>query len=289
MTKIIATLKTKEKNLELLKYIDAVIIGIDGYSINLPFNYNVDEIEEAISFFNLHNKEVFVFLNKNFRNDELDDLKYILNRLDNLNINGIVYYDIAIVNLKEKLGLNIELIWGQEHMTTNSYTINYWYEYGVKYTLISSEITLDEVLEIKNNTNSKLIVQLFGYIPMFNSLRHVVKNYKRQFKLIDESKINYIEKEDKIYPIIDNKDGTVVYSSNIINAIEESMIMNENNIDYILLNSFNIEAEKFIEVCKLFKNVDKNNVSEYNIRIKEMFNNTDKGFLYKETIYKVKE
>lgn len=289
MTKIIVTLNSKKIDLELLNYIDAVIIGIDGYSVNLPFNYSLEELEEVVSFFNLYNKEIYISLNKNFRNSDIESLKEILTKLDNLNISGIMYYDIAVVNLVKKLNLHLNLVWSQEHMTTNHYTINYWNERGVELVLLSSEITLDEIIEIRNHVKSKLIIQLFGYIPMFNSLRHVVNNYKKQFKLIDNSTINYIEKEDKIYPIIDNIDGAVIYSSNIINGLGESIIINENNIEYVLLNSFNIDNNDFIEVCKLFKNVNKNNINEYNTKIKEMFNNTDKGFLYKETIYKVKE
>jgi len=109
------------------------------------------------------------------------------------------------------------------------------------------------------------------------------------FDLNDNSMINYIEKENKIYPIIDNTDGSVIYSNYIMNALHESIIMDENNVDYLFLNSFNIDSDKYVEVCKLFKEVNKDNVDEYNSKLKDMFSNLEKGFLYKETIYKVKE
>ena len=79
--------------------------------------------------------------------------------------------------------------------------------------MLSSEITLDEVKEIEKEAKAKLMLPVFGYLPMFVSRRHLVKNYLETFNLEDNSKINYIEKEGKIYPIIDNEEGTIAYSS----------------------------------------------------------------------------
>ena len=59
---------------------------------------------------------------------------------------------------------------------------------------------------------------------MFVSKRHLIKNYLEYFHLSDNSKINYIEKEDKIYPIIDDNISTSVYSNNILNGIKYSLI-----------------------------------------------------------------
>ena len=128
------------------------------------------------------------------------------------------------------------------------------------------------------------MINLFGYLPMFVSKRHIVKNYLDYFKLNDNSKVNYMEKEDKVYPIIDNSIATEVYSNNILNGIKYSLI----NIDYIILNSFNIELDKFISVVKMFKSVNKENIDEYNDKINSMFTNVDNGFLEQKTIYKVK-
>ena len=57
--------------------------------------------------------------------------------------------------------------------------------------------------------------------------------------------------------------------------------------DYVILNSFGIDDDTFIEVLKMYNNVNESNVKEYNEKINSMLN-TNKGFLYKETIYKVK-
>lgn len=269
---------------EIIDNIDGVIVGIDELCINMPVNFTKEEVFEIIDICNKNNKEIFISLNKNMFNSDLDYLKEILLELDKKEINGIMYYDIAIVNMKQELGLKTVLVWNQEHLTTNYLTSNYWYDFGAKYTYLSSEITIEEINEIKEKASAKLMVTLFGYLPMFVSRRHLVKNYLDTFELKDDSKINILEKEGNKYQIIDSKDGTVAYSSHILNGITEVL---NTKVDYMVLNSFSIDDDKFKEVVYMFKTVSTNNVIEYKEKIDSMFK-TNLGFLYKETIYKVK-
>lgn len=260
---------------------DAILLGINGYSVNMPFYIEIEDLEEITK---KTNKEIFISINKNIFNNEIENLKKILIKLNDYNIKGVFYYDISLVNLKEKLNLKYDLVWNQEHLTTNYLTVNYWFNKGVKYTCLSNEITVREIKEIKQNTKSKLIVQMFGYVPMMNSKRHLVNNYKEEFKISDNSDINYIEKENNVYPIVDDKNGTTVYTNKILNGIKDVLDI---DVDYILLNSFMINKQEFNEVLKMYKTVTNEKKQEYYDKINNMFN-SDTLFLHKETIYKVK-
>lgn len=260
--------------------VDGFIIGIKGMSINA--NMYIEDLNILKNI----DKDIFISLNKNMHNGDLEKIKNILIDLNNYNIKGVLYYDVAVLSIYKSLDLNYDLVWAQEHLTTNSNTINYWNKFGVNYTYLSSDITEEEIIEISKNTKSKLIVNLFGYLPMFVSKRHIVKNYLEYFKLKDNSNMNYMTKENKTYPIIDNNIGTSVYSNNILNGIKTSLNI---DVEYIVLNSFNIELSKFIDVIKMFKSVNNDNVNEYEEKINNMFNNVDNGFLNTKTIYKVKK
>ena len=261
--------------------VDGYIIGINGLSINS--NYNIDDLNilKLIS-----DKEIFINIDKNLHNSDLNKVKDILIELNNYNIKAVMYYDVAVLNIYKGLNLKYDLVWNQEHATTNYNTINYWYDEGVKYTYISSDITLNEIKEIVNNTKSKLMMPCFGYLPMFVSKRHAVKNYLDYFNLNDNSKINYIEKENKIYPIIDNELGTKVYSNNILNSI---LFINKISVDYFVLNEFNIDSTLFLQIIDMFKNVNKDSELEYEDKINSLFNNINHGFLNTKTIYRVKK
>jgi len=275
---------TYPKNIEEINktnsLVDGYIIGIKDMSINCNMYIESLDILEKID------KEIFICLNKNMHNKDLEKIEQILLELNNYNIKGVLYYDIAILQIYKKLDLNYELVWHQEHLTTNYNTINYWNKLGVKYTYLSSDITEEEINEISKNTESKLMVNLFGYLPMFVSKRHIVKNYLEYFNKEDNSSVNYMTKEGKMYPIIDSSIGTSVYSANILNGIKSVPNI---NIEYMILNSFDIELDKFISVIEMFKSVNKDNVNVYSEKIDNMFINVDNGFLSTKTIYKVKK
>lgn len=281
MKKIILLDNLEQLNFTL-EFTDAYLIGIKDMCVNTTFSVDLNELKSISNKLKKGNKELFILLNKNLHNSDIETLKEILINLNKLDIKGIFYSDVAVIQIKEELNLNYDLVWAAEHATTNYNTINYWYNFGAKYTFISSDITYDNIIEIKNNTKSKLIVPVFGYLPMFVSRRHIVKNYLDYFKLNDNSKINYIEKENKIYPIVDNKLGTFVYSNNILNGVNYYKNLEKENIDYALFNGFNINTEGLIEVLKIYSGKSNKNINS-------LFENLDEGFLNKETIYRVKK
>lgn len=272
---------------ETLDYVDAYLIGIKGFSVNNNLCVNIEDLSKIKEI--IGNKELFINLNKNMDNKDIENVKSIMNELNRYAILGIFYYDVGILNIFNSGSFNYDLVWASEHATTNYKTINYWHRFNVRYCLISSDITLSDVLEIRSNTDTKLIVPIFGYQPMFNSKRHIVKNYLDFFDIHDNSEIYYMEKEDKVYPIIDNDEGTSVYTNYILNGIKEYEKLEKNNIDYVLLNSFNIESEKFIDALEKIKTGNYNNNLESDDHTNLLFDNCDSGFMYKETVSKVKK
>lgn len=274
---------------DLLLDVDGFILSIECLSINSSFYIKLSEIDKIILKLKKHQKEVFISLNKNMFNNDLNFLEDALKKLSHFDISGILYYDISVLSIAKRLNLNLSLVWSQEHLTTNYLTCNYYYEKGCKYVYLSSEITLNEILEIKEKTKLLTIVPIFGYLPMFASKRHVVKNYLDSFNLKEPSTKYFLEKENKNYPIIDNDLEVTVYSSDILNGLDEYLILKQKKIDYVTLNSFNIKEEQFKTVVSLYKTVTYDNKDNYNHIIDRMFSNIDKGFLYKETIYKVKK
>ena len=140
------------------------------------------------------------------------------------------------------------------------------YSKNVKYAYLSSEITIKEVNEIKKNTHQLLMYNVFGYLPMFASRRHLVKNYLTTFNLKGNDDY-YIRLNDKKYKIIDNNNGTIAYSNYILNIIDD---LDSLDVDYVVYNSFMIP--------------DILDVLNGNNKYEKVL-----GFAYDETIYKVKK
>lgn len=261
---------------------DSYLIGIDGLSVNMPIYYSIDEVEELVI-----DKELFIALNKNMHSDDLEVLESTLIRLSKLDIKGVFFYDIAVLSIVKRLGLDIPLVWAQEHMTNNYMSVNFWKDKGVSYTLLSEEISSKDIIDIKKNSDCGLIVPIFGYFPMFVSRRHLKKNYLDRFDLSDDSNINYITKEGFTYPIVDSS-VTTVYTSSYLNGIKDFVSFSNSGIDYVLLNSFLVNDDDMNKVLNMFNSVNDNNKEEYFDSISDMLGNVDTFFLHKESIYKVK-
>ena len=264
-----------------IKYYDGVILSIDKYSVNSRYTLSIDEIKDIIKI--IPDKEVFISINKNIENNELDEVESILVSLNELNIKGVLYGDVALVTYKDKL--NYDLVWAQEHLVTNYETINYWCDLGIKYAYLSSDLNINEISIIARNAKSKLMVNLFGYNSMFVSKRHIVKNYLKNFNIKDNSKIHYMKKEGKIYPIVD-ANYTYVFANNIFNGIKEYYNM---DVDYYVVNGFLIDNEKLTKVLSIIGNITKENVEDYALQVMDSFANIDTGFLYKDVVSKVKK
>lgn len=288
MSKILIMPNKKTEIDSLISKADALLVGISNLSVNC-LDIELDELNDLVYKVHGQNKEIFISLNKNLHNQDLKIIEQILIKCKELKIDGIFYYDVAILNLNHKLSLDLPLIWSAEHLVTNYYTINYWAKFDISSAFLSNEITKDEIFEISNNTNIPLIVQSFGYLPMYVSKRHAISNYLKYFNLSNHSNNYYLIKEGKKYPIVEKKIGTEIYSNFILSSLEESIEYNEKGIEYIFLSGFQIEENKFSRVIEIFKTVTIENLEKYKQELEDMFLNLSKGFLYKETVYQVKK
>ena len=257
------------------KDIGGFIVGIEGFSIFQSLKLDVDDIKNINT-----NKELYVFINKPIHNNELDSIKNILISLSKMNISGVLFEDISIYKINKDLNLNLNLIWASNHLPTNTYSCNYWNKKGCSGALLSTELMVSDFIDIKKNTNMNIFVYLYGYIPIFESSRTLITNYLKHInKECNSNKYFMYEKErDRYYPIYEEYGNTFI-TEDILNGI--NVVNKLKDIDYIILNSLMHEEDTFNKV-----------VDEYIEALDgKIFNKKDvfTGFLFKESIFKVKE
>ena len=88
------------ENKELIKNTDGLILSLKDYSVQSSMTYTLEEIKEIAK--NNLSLEIFVNLNKNFFNNDIENLKKTLLELDKLNLKGIFFYDLAVLELKKE-------------------------------------------------------------------------------------------------------------------------------------------------------------------------------------------
>ena len=277
--------------------IDGFAIAIDGFSQN--FNYYVKEskLKNVVDMLNENDKKAYIMLNKVYYDNQIDDLKRLLKKINKLNIEAVIFSDIAIFNIVKENNLNINLIWHNK-LVTNSKSINFLEKRGLHGYFTTPEITLNEFIKIRRNTSSKAFIKLFGYTNMATSSRSLISNYFKYTKINNDPNKKYYmyEKINKeFYPIIET-DVTNFFSSKVLNGIMEYKKIIDKKIDcMIYLDDYLISKNAFYNVLEAFMAL-KNHPYDKKFALKlkkvidsNLFNNTDNGFLNKKTIVKVKK
>lgn len=249
----------------LTKDIKGIILGVKDLSI-----YELElDIDTIIDISNNTSKKVIVAINKMIHNSDLELVRKVLLKVKESNISGILFYDLGVFNLIKQLDIKLELIISQEHLNASINSNLFYYKKGINSSFITSDITFDEVLDIKNNTKMNIYYTVYGYLPIFYSRRMLLTNY---FKYINKNMSDdeyYIFNKDLKHLIKENNYGTVIYSP-LINLINE--VDSLNSIDNLVIDLSHTKSDSVLDNFINNKREDSNYI----------------GFFNTKTIYKLK-
>ena len=274
------------KNCLYLDKTDGIILPLVNYSVESNISFSLDEIRDIK---NKSNCCVFVKLNKNIFNHEIDELKNILIELDKIGVDGIFFYDLSVLELKRELNLSVDLVWNQTHMVNNYKTCNYYYSKGCKYALLGKEITLDEIKDIITKSDITSMVEVISKPSVAFSKRKLITNYYKNLGLDSKSEFMALEKVTNTkYILKENNDGTTFYLDVITNGTSVIKDLYDCGCEFIIFREFGLE-DIFDELIIDTKNyisggcIDTSYIEKY----KKLGDSTN--FFFKETIYRVKK
>ncbi len=265
---------------------DALLLGLCKFSVMNMVSFTVDEIRDIV--LKYPQLEIFVKMDKNIFNDEIDEVKRCLKELNDIPIRGIFFYDLALLELKQELSLSLDLVWSQTHMVTNYRTCDYYYQKGVSYALLSKEITLDEIVEISEKSSVQTIVEVVSLPSVGFSRRKLVHNYYEDLGEEGNSHLSVLEKiTNKKYLVREEDAGTGFLLDEVLNGTSVISSLYQAGVDYILLKEEGIDS--FLELICDTKNYISLGCSDssYVEKYKKLGDST--GFFFKKTIYRVKK
>ena len=272
------------KSINYIKKVDGLILAIEDYSVESTCFFSLNEIVEVKK---NNTCSVFVKMNKNLFNEDISVVKDILIKLDENGIDGVFFYDLAILELKKELNLDLDLIWNQTHMVNNYMTCDYYFNKGIKYALLGKEITLDEIKEIINNSKITSMVEVVSLPSVAFSKRKLVTNY---YNDLGEKEARELVVQEKItkdfYNVVEDNNGTSFYLNKITNGTSIIKDLFECGCKYIIFREYGIDdfdelvndTESYISSGCL----DEEYVNKY----KKLGDSTN--FFFRKTIYKVK-
>ncbi len=110
-------------------------------------------------------------MNYNYHLDAVEDY---INFLHEIRVDRIL---MTVVNVCEAQENPIPLHFNAETLVTNHFQCNYWGKRGASRAVLARELNLDEIINIKENSNVEIEVQTKEIASMFQSKRMLLGNY----------------------------------------------------------------------------------------------------------------
>lgn len=252
-------------SLLLSKDIRGILLGVKGLSI-YPLEL---DIEDIIGIRDKVDKKVYIVINRMIHNMDLVLVRMVLNRVSMSSIDGIVFSDLGVFNIIREMNIDTELIIDIEHQNASINSNIFYYNRGIKSSIVTNDITTSEVMDIKKNTLMNIYYVVYGYLPVFYSRRSLITNYFSYIERDCDSSRYYIYNNDLKYMVVEKDYGTIIYSP-LVNMINEIDRMDD--IDNLIINLSYVDD---VSIIDKFIN-------------REKMDDTYIGFGNTKTIYKLK-
>lgn len=176
---VLAPAGTLEKLKTAIHYgADAVYIGGNAYSLRRRAgNFTYDEMQEGIRFAREHNAKVYVAANMVTHEDDEAGAGEYFRTIRDLGVDAVIVSDPALMEIcmMDAPGLPIHL--STQASATNYETLNFWKEEGLERIVLAREVSMEEIKEIRQNTDIEIEVFIHGAMCISYSGRCTLSNH----------------------------------------------------------------------------------------------------------------
>jgi U32 family peptidase len=139
---------------------DAVYAAGKTYGLRaFADNFTVGEIKEAASFLHSSGKKLYIALNLFFHERDFPGLEGYLAQLKEAQVDALIISDPGALQFAKKTGIPVHL--STQANTTNKYSASFWHTQGVKRIILSRELSLSEIADIREGTPDTLELEAF--------------------------------------------------------------------------------------------------------------------------------
>lgn len=284
--KLLCTLSKKENITKLRGLVDGIICGSHFCDRH---HYSLSTLKELALKAKESSLELYILIDVMIKEKDRALLYEYLEFIKTLDVDGIYYSDLAVLNIAKKLHMQDLLIYESDTLMTNSLDVAFTLKQGIKSVVLAREITLEEILRIASHNDGKVDLHIFGYQKMSSSKRKFLSNYfnhigKRHDINCNENLRIVEETRDGFMPILENKNGTKIYSDFIMCMYEESLLLKD-KIGRGIIDDMFIEEKVLFQVLKDYQMLNGDNAKLLENNLKLRFNNLtfDSGYLYQKT------
>lgn len=142
---------------------DAVYIGYKKYGARIQAGNSMEDLIWVVEFAHLYGVKVYITLNTILNNDEINQAEKIIQKLYEIKADGIIIQDMGILECDLP---PIPLISSTQCHNNSIEKIRFLEKTGFKRVILPREISLNEIKEIRKNTNIELECFIHGALCM---------------------------------------------------------------------------------------------------------------------------
>ena len=224
---------------------DAVYLAGTSFGMrSFAGNFTPEELPVAVKYAHDHGVKVHVTVNTMPRNDEVIVLPAYLEQLDAAGVDALIVADLGAFMLAGKYAPRCE-----RHISTQQSVANYecatsWYDLGAKRVVLARELSLSEIITIREKCPEALEIETFGHGAMCVSYsgRCLLSNYmtgrdsnrgacaqpcRYQYALMEE------KRPGEYFPVYEDEKGTYILNSRDMCTIDHLKELMDAGIDCI--------------------------------------------------------
>lgn len=158
---------------------DAVYAGVPKFSLRVRENdFDEQRLAEAVDYAHSLNKKIYLTMNIFPHNRKVKSFMRMLTKVSEMKPDGLIMADPGMIMLAREKYPEMVIHLSTQANTINWQSVRFWKKVGVKRIILSREISLDEIKEIKQHVpNIELESFIHGAVCIAYSGRCLLSNY----------------------------------------------------------------------------------------------------------------
>ena len=218
---------------------DGYVLGYEKYTFFAKKRFAFEEIKVFEE-----QEKIYLLLNAMLHESDVEDFKVEAKKLSDLKVNFIVQ-DLGMVEILKSFVDKSRIIYNPYTLVCNLEEYKTYQEYLGVTIGVSSQLSIDNL----ENFVGDSFITIYGYTPIYQSYRKVISLFSEHHE-VNAPKETLIKEDtrDNLHHIIENEYGSVIFSSEPANLLND--ISRLENTKYLFVDLNYIDDQKIKELLK---------------------------------------
>ncbi|MEA1961864.1 MAG: U32 family peptidase [Bacillota bacterium] len=157
---------------------DAVYVGGKAFSLrSFAGNFDSNDMKQGLQYAHARDKKVYAAVNVFAHNRDINNLPNYLEELGAMEVDGFIISDPGVFQLAKKYAPQIPVTISTQANVSNYETVAFYEALNARRVVLARELSLDEMIEIKQQTNTNLEVFVHGAMCVSYSGRCLLSHF----------------------------------------------------------------------------------------------------------------